>query len=616
LGESDQMRTLLIHADSFEYALQDRTKMAEEWPDDKKSASFAEVLVAFTTVEERDSDVESISRQAADDIAEVAKSVKAERVVVYPYAHLSSNLANPTLAVAVLEALEKKLADKGIETHRAAFGWYKSFDIKCKGHPLSELSREIVAAPEDKRAGMGEGTYSVMTPDGRLADVEAFSNKKDDFSVVVTKEALKKDLGGRGEPEYFRLCRKFGIGWEEMSDAGHMHWEPKAALMFDLIGDWSTTIAQSVGIPVYLMKGTNMFNSQEPAVKEHADLFGDRLYMIEEGKKKFIMRYAACHQQFAIMKNWTMSYKQLPFGAFEVADSYRLEQSGECQLLFRVRRLNMPDLHVLCKDRQEAYDWFRKIHESIYAEAERLGVDYEMLINVSGKKSFEDNQEFIHSLVKGKGRPALIHFYPDGVNYYWTVNIEYMMIDEGRRPREIGTVQIDIGNAKRFGIKYADAEGKPNYPIILHTAIIGTIERYLFMVFDAAIKREKSGGKGSLPLWLNPEQVRLMTVSDSHLERATLIMARLQESGIRAGLDDRTETVGKKVREAKQDWVSYAIVIGDKEMQSDSLKVYERESNKDVEMTVDSLIDLLRNKTTGYPKRPMYFPAEMTKRIV
>jgi threonyl-tRNA synthetase len=610
------MRTLLIHADRFEYALKERTKMAEDWPQDKMSASFDEVLVAFTTVEKRDSDIESIAQQAADDIAEVVASVKAQRVVVYPYAHLSSDLADPALAVSVLKALEKKLVEKGVDAHRAAFGWYKSFDVKCKGHPLSELSREIVAAPIDKRAALGEGTYSVMTPDGQLADVDAYSDKKDDFSVVVSKEALKKDLGTRGEPEYFRLCRKFGIAWEEMSDSGHMHWEPKAALMFDLIGDWSTTIAQSVGIPVYLMKGTNMFDSQEPAVKEHADLFGDRLYMMEEGKKKFIMRYAACHQQFAIMKNWTMSYRQLPFGAFEVADSYRLEQSGECQLLFRVRRMNMPDLHVLCKDRAEAYDWFTKIHERIYAEAKRLGVSYEMLINVSGKKSFEDNREFIHSLVKGKGKPALIHFYPDGVNYYWTVNIEYMMIDEGRRPREIGTVQIDIGNAKRFGIKYIDAEGKPNFPIILHTAIIGTIERYLFMVFDAAVKKEKSGGKGTLPTWLNPEQVRLMTVSDSHLEKAVSIMARLQESGFRVGLDDRGETVGKKVRDAKQDWVAYAIVIGDKEVQSDSLKVYDREANKDVEMTVDSLIELLKKKTEGYPKRPMYFPAEMTKRIV
>ena len=610
------MRTLLIHADNFEYHLKEKTKMAEDWPEDQKSASFREVLVVFTTVESRDDDVDSISSQAAEDVAEVAGSVKAERVVIYPYAHLASDLADPPHAIKILKEFASRLSARGLEVHRAAFGWYKSFDIRCKGHPLSELSREIVAAPEVRRGAIGEGTYSVMTPDGMLKDVGHYAEDEGDFSVVVAKEALKKDLGGRGEPEYFRLCRKFGIAWEEMSDSGHMHWEPKAALMFDLIGDYSTEIAQSVGIPVYIMKGTNMFNVQEPAVKEHADLFGDRLYTVEEGKKRFILRYAACHQQFAIMRHWTISYRQLPFGAFEVADSYRLEQSGECQLLFRVRRLNMPDLHVLCRDRQEAKDWFRKIHERIYNEAKKIGVDYEMLINISGRKAFDENEALVQSLVKERGRPALIHFYPDGVNYYWTVNIEYMMIDEGRRPREIGTVQIDTGNAERFGIEYTDADGKPNHPIILHTAIIGTIERYLFAVFDAAIKKEKSGGRGSLPIWLNPEQVRIMTVSDSHLDRARLMVARFQEDGIRAGLDDRTETVGKKVREAKQDWVSFAFVIGDKELTSDMVRVYDREANKDVDMTIESLVELIKRKTKGYPKRPMYFPYELTKRIV
>ena len=610
------MRTLLIHADSFEYRLKEKTKMAEDWSEDQKSASFREVLVVFVTVEKRDSDIDAIARQAADDIAEVVGSVKAERVVIYPYAHLSSNLADPSQAIEVLKALVSRISEKGIEIHRAAFGWYKSFDIKCKGHPLSELSREIVATQGDKRAAMGEGTYSVMTPDGKLKGVEHYAGDKSDFGIVVAKEALKQDFGERGEPEYFRLCRKFGIAWEEMSDSGHMHWEPKAALMFDLIADYSTDIATSVGVPIYLMKGTNMFNVQEPAVKEHAELFGDRLYMVEEGKKKFILRYAACHQQFAIMRRWTMSYRQLPFGAFEVADSYRLEQSGECQLLFRVRRLNMPDLHVLCRDKQEAYEWFTKIHERIFEEAKKIGVDYEMLINISGKKSFDENEEFVQSLVRGRDRPALIHFYPDGVNYYWTVNIEYMMIDEGRRPREIGTVQIDIGNAKRFDIKYTDTDGKPNYPIILHTAIIGTIERYLYAVFDAAVKKEKTGGKGTLPVWLNPEQVRLMTVSDAHLERARTIVAKLQESGIRTGLDDRSETVGKKVREAKQDWVSFAVVIGDRELTSDSMRVYDRGANSDIDMTVDALIELVKKKTKGYPNRPLYFPAELTKRII
>lgn len=610
------MRTLLIHADRFQYSLREKTKMAEEWATTDKSHSFSEVLVAFATVEARDSDTAAVAHEAAEQIAEVATRVDAERIVLYPYAHLSGDLADPDQAVSVLKALEQEIADRGLEVHRAAFGWYKSFDISCKGHPLSELSREIIASPEDRRVAMGEGTYSVMAPDGTMRDVEEYSSKEDDFGVVVSKEALKIDLGARKEPEYFRLCRKFGISWEGMSDSGHMRWEPKAALMFDLIADYSLTAARRTGIPMYLMKGTNMFNLQEPAVREHADLFGDRLYSVEEGKKRFILRYAACHQQFAIMRDWTISYRQLPFGAFEVADSYRLEQSGECQLLFRVRRLNMPDLHIVCRDTEEAYSWFIRVHDRIMKEAKELGVEYEMLVNIAGQKSFEENKGFIESLVKEGGKPALLHFYPEGINYYWTINIEYLMVDEGRRPREIGTVQIDIGNSRRFDITYADEKGAKQYPIILHTAIIGTIERYLYMILDAAIKREQSGGRGSLPVWMNPEQVRLLTVSERHLDRAREIMYVMQENGIRVGIDDRVETVGKKVREAKQDWVSYALVIGDKELESDRLKVYDRGENRDIEAALGQLIDRIRKEVSGYPNRPMYFPSELSRRIV
>jgi threonyl-tRNA synthetase len=130
------MRVLLIHADRFEYEIKDPTRMAEPLPEkSEKSHSFKEVLVAFSTIEDSDEDVQAIAEIAADDFAEVFSKVNAERFVLYPYAHLSPNLAGPNLAVEVLKATEAAIAEKGIEVHRSPFGWYKAFDIKCKGHP-------------------------------------------------------------------------------------------------------------------------------------------------------------------------------------------------------------------------------------------------------------------------------------------------------------------------------------------------------------------------------------------------------------------------------------------------------------------------------------------------
>lgn len=231
---------------------------------------------------------------------------------------------------------------------------------------------------------------------------------------MIAKEALGKEAETTGEPEYLRLCKKFGMQWESMSDVGHMSFSPPGALMFDLVADYATQIVNSSGINVYNVKGTNMFSLDEPPVKEHADLFGDRLYTVETGKKTFIMRYAACHQQFAMIRNWNISYKQMPFGAFEVADSYRLEQSGETMLCFRTRRLNMPDFHVMCRSVPEAQEQFEVLDGDIYGEVEAIGRDYDMLVNFSSMKAYEDNKDLILNICRKHKRPALIHIYRKG----------------------------------------------------------------------------------------------------------------------------------------------------------------------------------------------------------
>jgi len=131
---------------------------------------------------------------------------------------------------------------------------------------------------------------------------------------------------------------------------------------------------------------------------------------------------------------------------------------------------------------------------------------------------------------------------------------------------------------------------------------------------------EKEGGKGLLPLWLNPEQVRLVTVSEKHLPRAREVATILRRSNLRCGIDDRNETVSKKVREAKQDWAAYVIVIGDKEAEGPAahvqLKVYDREADKDRDMPIGELIRQASERMRGLPYRALYFPAELTKRPV
>lgn len=451
--------------------------------------------------------------------------------------------------------------------------------------------------------------FWVMDTAGKLWKPEEYKYRKgeEQFKILVDKEALKKELPG-GEPEFIKYVKKFGIDWEPMSDIGHMRWGPTGNLLFELASEYSAQQARVLGIPIYQVRGTNLFNLAEPAIAKHAKLFGDRVYEMEVDKKRFTLRYAACFQQFAMLKDWNISYKNLPFGAFELADSYRLEQSGESLLLFRVRKMTMPDLHVLCIDIESAKEWCLKLHKQILDEFKKIGKEMPCLYNLT-RSFFDGNKGFFDELLEIEKKPILLRFIPEGV-YYWVINVEHHIVDALGRPREIATWQIDIGNAERFKIKFTDKDNKQKYPVIIHTAILGTIERYLYTMFDAAIAMQNP----MLPLWLSPVQVRLCPVNDGFVDDCKTVADELEGHGIRADIDDRVESIQKKVRDAEMEWVPFIVVMGEKEKRSGKLAVRSREDGKVKEMSAAELAKMVQKQTAGFPFRPLPLPRSISRR--
>jgi threonyl-tRNA synthetase len=609
------MRLLLLHCEYFEYSVREEAiRNPESVEDASKGGKFENTLVAFCTVEREDeANPDEVAAKATDSIAEVAKSVKTQRTLVYPYAHLSSSHGSRDTAIAILHQLSKNLKNGGFEVHQSPFGYYKSFSLRCLGHPLSELSRTIRPEQAKAEAAPVKTFYKILGLDGRLYDPEeyAFKPKESEFQTLVEKEALKRGLAG-GEPRYLDYCKKFGIEWENLSDQGHMRYSPEGVMIFDLISEYSWSAVNSLGLPILQVKGTNMFDLSVPAVKEHADLFGSRLYRLEVENKSFVMRYAACHQQFAAVRNWSLSYRHLPFGTFEVADSYRLEQSGELLLSFRLRKLHMPDCHFYCKNLEEAKTVTLGLHDRIYEEIGKLGRDYVSVYNIT-QSFLEGHKDYVMQLVKREGKPALLNFVPEGI-YYWVLNIEYHIIDELERPREIATFQIDIGNAKRFDISYVDEKGAKEYPPIIHTAVIGSIERYLFTVLDQCARVEKNGGKPSLPLWLSPTQVRIIPVKPEHLEFSQKTATDLGSAHVRADIDDRDESVDKRVREAELNWVHYIAVIGRREIETNKFVIRRRQDGKQYSVSLSDLEKEIATLTNGYPWVPLKLPMLVSKR--
>ncbi len=607
------MRMVLLHSDWIEFEPREKAvRVAEET--EKRRIRVEEALVVMVSVERGDD--EKVVERATDEIMDVYERVRAERILLYPWAHLSSNLAPPDQALDIMRALEQKIRERGVEVHRAPFGWYKAFTISVKGHPLSELSREVRAeeVKEEKRPAVAERKYVIVTPDGEELDPESvdLSQYNEDFRILVKKEALKEPLPG-GEAKLVEYLRRFGFEWESFSDYGHMRMGPYAALIFDLAADYSRMVVRKLGIPIFEVKGTAFFNLREKPVKEHAELYGDRLYTIETDRGDFVLRYAACHQQFAMIKDWIISYRDLPFGAFEIADSYRYEQSGEVELSFRLRRFYMPDLHVFVKDEEEAKEWLFRIHKLILEEIRRLGRDYELLINMVSPREYERYRDLIVKLAKDVNRPVLVSIYPaTGANYYWTINIEYHITDVMGRPREISTVQIDIGNAERFGIKYTDESGKTHYPAILHTAIIGTVERFIYTLFDTALRKKKP----MLPVWISPVQVRVIPVNQQLMEYAEKVADEIEAAGFRVDIDDTDRPLSRKIVDAEREWVPYVVVVGERERESGTISVRIREDGSTVSMKVQDLIKRLKEETKGYPRRPIYFARYLSQRPV
>ncbi len=605
------MRLLLIHSDYIEYEAKKKTKMAEEnavLQDREEDA-----LTVFCAVESIDEeDLDGVILQAIGEIDRTAEQVKADKIVVYPYAHLSNDLASPETAIAVLNALKAGLEAEGYAVKRAPFGWYKSFKISCKGHPLSELSKTIVPGEEGAvKREKKEVTHDwfVLTPDGKQHDYKEYLNDSP-FGCLVKKElGIAVPVGG--EPAHVGLMRsKELVDYEPASDVGCLRWMPKGKLIRDLLADYVLRmVLEYGGTPV---ETPVMYDLGDRAIYEHAEKFGERQYRFKSNNRNMMLRFAACFGMFSIMRDMHISPNNLPMKMYELSTySFRHEQKGEVIGLKRLRAFTMPDMHSLCTDMPEALKCF----EEQLSMGWQTGRDFETEL-VAAFRCTEDfyaqHEAWVKKIVKESNCPMLIEILSDRV-HYWVAKIDLAAIDGQLRPIENPTVQIDVESSTRFNIKYHKEDGTPVHPPILHCSPTGSVER----VICAILENISTQKVPSLPTWLSPVQVRVVPVAERHLPYAEEVCNGINAAQIRCDLDDREESVGKKVREAGMDWVPYVIVVGDEEVASKKLTVTIRKKsqpNKPLkeQLSTEALITAVKKDTEGKPFRPLYTPRKLS----
>lgn len=403
-----------------------------------------------------------------------------------------------------------------------------------------------------------------------------------EFKVFVEREI---GIGIIDNPDkkqkFISYAKRFGFDWEPNADSGFLSYDYKAQLMMALMKEYSRKLVSRIGFPIFEVRGANIFDMSHPVVEAYAKLYGSRLFQFESGSRHVVMSYDASYPQFNLAGKYQLSHKNIPFAHFSVSDCYRHEQNGECLLLYRDRRFFMPDLHPYFKDVDEAFAWYPRVEKQIVQAAHSDDRKYHVIVEVGSEESWNRYQAQIVRIARHRKAPMLIKIWRDSKPRYWIINVDYKIVDSLRQAREIACIQIDVGNAQRLGIKFLDYENVSRYPVIIHAAVPGGLERYFYMLFD---KFEQS-----FPLWLHPIQIRLIPVSKKHLAQCEMLSKDLARKNIRVDIEDRNEALGKKVQRAREEYIPYPIVIGELEKAG-------RGNLKDIESAVRSIHSSARGK--------------------
>ncbi|NDF26899.1 MAG: threonine--tRNA ligase [Nitrosopumilaceae archaeon] len=624
------MRILQLHCDSIEYnPIKKEIKSAEEiTPEPKK---IDEVVVAFVAIENGDDS--EVAQKAIAEIKTSMGKVGCKKLLLYPYAHLSSNLAAPSTALSLLKEMESSASD--MEVSHAPFGWTKSYNVKVKGHPLAESSKVFTkegVAPTHHDHGHShddEGQASealkseskiksfwyILSPDGTMTEIDKFNFAKHEKLEVLAKYESAKKRAVDEPPPHVKLMKKMAIAdYEPASDSGNMRFYPNGRLIKSLLERFVTDQVKDYG--GLEVETPIMYDSHHPSMESYFNRFPARQYNINTEGKQLFLRFAACFGQFLMANDFQISYKNMPMKLYELTRySFRREQSGELVGLRRLRAFTMPDCHAFCTDIPQAVEEFRKRFDLSRNVLKEVGIedsDYEMAIRFT-EEFYNENKAYIEELVKKMGKPVLVEMWKERF-FYFVLKWEFNYVDNMGKASALSTDQIDVENGERYGIRYFDESNTPHHPIILHNSPSGAIERVIYALLEKAALDQKEGRKAQLPLWLAPTQVRIIPLKDEFLKYCEDLADKLSASDIRVDIDDRNETLGKRIRESETEWIRYTLVIGEKELAKSTLSVRDRMTGNAKDVTLEEFIGEIKEQTKDKPYTKLNLSRLLSKR--
>ena len=450
--------------------------------------------------------------------------------------------------------------------------------------------------------------WLIFSPDGAMTKAKDYSwDENDDLRAFY----LHESAGTREDkeaPAHIKMMQQFElVDYEPAADSGNFRWLPKGHLIKRLMERHASEIVRDYG--GMEVETPIMYDLNHPQLASYLKRFPARQYHLLSGDKKYFLRFAACFGQYMIMRDMGITFRHLPVRIYELTHySFRREQGGELSGLRRLRGFTMPDMHTLCADVEQAKEEFYQQYLLCKRWMNDLELNHVMAIRVVDD-FFQDNRDFISTIVKDFGRPVLFELWKER-RFYFVLKFEFNVVDTQKKAAALSTIQIDVENARRFEIHYADENGKQQDPLLLHASISGSIDRNLYALLEQQARRKTEGKIAQLPYWLSPVQLRLIPVGDNGLARCVEIAAQIRA---RVEIDDRKETLGHKIRDAEVNWIPFIGLVGDKELEDQTITIRERGTPEQKAMNVSVLSARFEHFQGNKPFEPLSWPRLLSK---
>ena len=472
-----------------------------------------------------------------------------------------------------------------LEDGKITFYTNGNFTDLCRGPHLKDTS-VIKAVKLTSIAGAywrGDETRHMMT---RIYGITFPKKSMLDEYLQMLEEAKKRDHRKLGkEMELFTFSSKVGQGLPL--------WLPKGTALRERLENFLRKLQKSYG---YLQVITPHIGNKELYVTSgHYAKYGkdsfQPIHTPQEGEE-YLLKPMNCPHHCEIYRSKPRSYKDLPLRLAEFGTVYRYEQSGELHGLTRVRSFTQDDAHLFCRPDQLKEEFCKVIDIILYVFKTLNFNDYIAQISlrdpdnkskyIGTDENWAKAESAIIEAAKEKGLNTVVEY---GEAAFYGPKLDFMVKDAIGRKWQLGTIQVDYNLPERFELEYVGSDNQKHRPVMIHRAPFGSLERFV------AVLLEHTGGK--LPLWLTPDQVNIVPVSEKYEEYAKKVCDLLNNSDIRASVDNRNETLGKRIRESELQRIPFLVIVGEKEVSEGTVSVRRQGGKDEGSMPVDEFISLV-----------------------